>query len=386
MKLGNFLLVTFAWAVSSLTEGEVRFERATEGCSAPSGRAGECVSLALCPALLQLLQQDRGAGAADYLRRASCGFQGSDPWVCCESPAATAATTATTATRTTTSSTSTTPAALPYRSSGYLPSPGECGFSNVTMTRIVGGHPAKLGAWPWLVALGYRRTRRSATGGPQFLCAGALITARHVVTAGHCVVNKTDRLYVARLGEHNLVSDEDGATPVDVGIARAKLHEGYNGVSYVNDIALLWLSEDVRFTARIRPICLPLSPELRSKTFVRNYPFIAGWGSTSYRGPSSPALMQLQLPVVEQDRCREAYKIVPTTVIDDRVLCAGFAQGGKDACQGDSGGPLMWPDASSDLYYLIGVVSYGFRCAEPGFPGVYTRVTAFLDWIMAALD
>jgi len=53
--------------------------------------------------------------------------------------------------------------------------------------------------------------------------------------------------------------------------------------------------------------------------------------------------------------------------------------------QGDSGGPLMSPDPQTGLFYVIGIVSYGFRCAEPGFPGVYTKVTAFLDFITSQL-
>ncbi|WP_407700718.1 trypsin-like serine protease [Streptomyces endophyticus] len=71
--------------------------------------------------------------------------------------------------------------------------------------------------------------------------------------------------------------------------------------------------------------------------------------------------------------------------IDERVLCAGYKQGGKDACQGDSGGPLMqpiWsPTSHKTYFYQIGVVSYGKNCAEANFPGVYSRVTHFIPWI-----
>jgi len=86
--------------------------------------------------------------------------------------------------------------------------------------------------------------------------------------------------------------------------------------------------------------------------------------------------------------------------VDDAVLCAGLARGGKDACQvchiflhyilhissifvlmqGDSGGPLMIPE--KDKFYLLGVVSFGYKCAEPGYPGVYTRLTHYINWVM----
>ena len=50
-------------------------------------------------------------------------------------------------------------------------------------------------------------------------------------------------------------------------------------------------------------------------------------------------------------------------------------------CHGDSGGPLAL--VGQDGNYLIGIVSFGEegKCAGPGWPIVYTRVTAFLEWI-----
>merc|ERR1712243_316649 len=61
--------------------------------------------------------------------------------------------------------------------------------------------------------------------------------------------------------------------------------------------------------------------------------------------------------------------------ITDSMICAGLDQGGKDSCQGDSGGPFMCGNQ------LSGVVSWGYGCAEAGYPGVYTQTSYFIDWI-----
>lgn len=48
--------------------------------------------------------------------------------------------------------------------------------------------------------------------------------------------------------------------------------------------------------------------------------------------------------------------------------------------QGDSGGPLV-AKVCDNIWAIVGIVSYGVGCATPGFPGVYTRVPVYAQWI-----
>ena len=80
----------------------------------------------------------------------------------------------------------------------------------------------------------------------------------------------------------------------------------------------------------------------------------------------------MDVPVVSDADCRKAYGV---TDITDSMICAGLDAGGKDSCQGDSGGPFMCGKQ------LSGVVSWGYGCAQPGFPGVYTQTSYFVSWL-----
>lgn len=267
---------------------------------------------------------------------------------------------------------------VPSKTSSFV-SPASCGVSRALRTRIVGGEIAPKGAWPWIVLLGYRNQQ---TGKVSFICGGSLVTDQHVVTAAHCVYNKNAQALV-RLGEHDTSTDSDGANPIDVEIIAQTWHEGFNSSTFRNDVAVLKLARKVPLSADIQPICLPIEPELRSKSYVGSLPFVAGWGVTTPRGNLSSVLREVQVPVVSELECRNAYSTSPAK-IDENYICAGYPQGGKDACRADSGGPLMISE--KNRYSLLGIVSFGRGCADPKFPGVYARVSQLIDWIVARLN
>ncbi|KAH9503641.1 Transmembrane protease serine 12 [Bulinus truncatus] len=168
---------------------------------------------------------------------------------CCLGPAPDGEAAATYSTTTSTTVVSST--APEYDVCGVLPS-----SSDTRKKRIVGGHTASHGSWPWLVAL--RNMLGSVT------CSGAVIAQRWVVTAAHCFKYASNpNLWRVRVGEHDLFTNEDNER--DLRIHRIIVHPQYSSQApeagqnhtiysrYVNDIALIHLAEDTR----IEPICLP---------------------------------------------------------------------------------------------------------------------------------
>jgi transmembrane serine protease 9 len=240
---------------------------------------------------------------------------------------------------------------------------------DVTAPQIVGGSKALPGEFPWQVAL--LDARVSNTFDAQY-CGGALVAPTWVMTAAHCVYDRgvqppgsVDVL----VGTTSLTS---GGKRVDVD--RIVVHARYNERTSENDIALLHLAAavadpSVPLLSRARETELASAGTLATAT---------GWGDTLVRGNRYPTdLMKVQLPIVTNRTCND-----PRSYDGDvaaKMLCAGYAAGGRDTCQGDSGGPLVVPDGEGG-FALAGVTSWGARCAAPRKYGVYTRVARFAAW------
>ncbi|KAF4789083.1 transmembrane protease, serine 15 [Turdus rufiventris] len=140
-----------------------------------------------------------------------------------------------------------------------------------------------------------------------------------------------------------------------------------------SDIALMHLEHKVQYTDYIQPICLP---ETHQQFLPGINCSIAGWGTLSSGGPTSNVLQEAVVPLLSNENCQQW---MPKYNITENMVCAGYEMGGIDACQGDSGGPLTSEDG--DKWFLVGVTSFGEGCARPQRPGVYARVTMFVDWI-----
>ncbi|XP_050675358.1 CLIP domain-containing serine protease HP8-like [Leptidea sinapis] len=270
-----------------------------------------------------------------------------------------------------------------------LPNETICGVQN--SDRIFGGEITELDEHPWMALLQY-----STPKGLGFYCGGVLISSRYVLTAAHCVSEGSFpdnyRLRKVRLGEWNLKTDEDCVmddctdAPRDISIEKVIVHKGYATVesNQANDIALLRLKNEVHFTDFVRPICLPTTHDQLLETYENKELEVVGWGKTEKSSSNSDVKLKVQLPVVSESRCKSLYNQASRQVTS-KQLCAGGSNG-KDSCRGDSGGPLM--GKNSDQHWVaVGVVSYGpTPCATEGWPGVYTKVNAYIPWILEQIQ
>ncbi|XP_033114243.1 suppressor of tumorigenicity 14 protein homolog [Anneissia japonica] len=254
-----------------------------------------------------------------------------------------------------------------------------CGTRNTipTQKRIVGGETATRGSWPWQAQLIWTYP----SGARQAVCGGTLIQNRFILTAAHCFIDimLDPPKWKVHLGKHTIaMSIDKNIGEDDFDVVNIIIHPEFSTMTMRNDIAVLVIDPAVQVQDNINWACI-------DKQFVlteTSYCFVTGWGVTEMNGFQAVELQQAVVPFIPYYICRSPH--VYGNVITENMICAGHLSGGIDACQGDSGGPLQC-EGEDGHWYLMGVVSWGRGCARENKPGVYTKVSAYADWILSIM-
>ncbi|XP_040484176.1 serine protease 44-like [Ursus maritimus] len=235
--------------------------------------------------------------------------------------------------------------------------------------RIAGGLPAAERKWPWQVSLQAR---------DRHMCGGSLIASRWVLTAAHCIIGHEE--YTVRLGDTH--SHSHSKTTLVVPVEDIVCHRFYDAKTLRHDIALVLLSFSVNYSSYIQPVCLPERAfHVESGTEC----WVAGWGRLAGGETVSVHLQETKQLILHYKKCNQILltRLGSLRNLVKKGMICGY-QDGKSLCKGDSGGPLVCE--LNATWVQVGIVSWGVGCGRKNYPGVYTEVSFYKDWVIGQLS
>ncbi|KAL1438322.1 hypothetical protein MTO96_048392 [Rhipicephalus appendiculatus] len=358
------------WSPQPPSQPVVREPPAGTPCTvAESGQPGACVPLSSCEPLQEQVRQKKFPSL--------CDLKGGVAYACC--PRAQPQVSTTTARPPLERAVKI--AGLKYENGKYCGKtpnkPGHIDFRPV----VKGGKDAELGSYPFMVAV-FRDNVRVL----NFWCGGALILGRVVLSAAHCYYDTLhDTRYIVRIGG---VSISDGSTEpvVERHVESVHVHPDYDERFHYNDVALLFLNRSALQYIKKPVACLPepnAAPDAQHGT-------VLGWGHDDFGGRLQTVLQEAMIPLVDNPTCERAYTKLNSfeTEVPSRhqrrlPLCREH-HGRRCGRLPDSGGPLVTNSTRDgrNFFETIGIVSFGVGCGSAAYPGVYTRVSKYVDWIL----
>jgi V8-like Glu-specific endopeptidase len=256
---------------------------------------------------------------------------------------------------------------------------------------VVRGNPVPRGTANW-VAMLWRPDRIALQG--RFLCGGSVIAPGWVLTAAHCLEDKSGAVtktsgHTIRLGVGNPFNTNEGTTHTIIDVIPHPAYRGIEVKSLAWDIALIRYDPKPRFRGTVKgeitTVTLDTMP-LAQREIARDTPAtVFGWGRTNANNPANPTSLRSGR-VFLQDRTSCTGDTKFWDIRRDSVLCAEEGRG-QHICDGDSGGPMVLEGQQGRGPVLIGVVSNANACGSADTPSRFVRVThpAVRDWLQLNL-
>jgi len=225
-------------------------------------------------------------------------------------------------------------------------------------SKIINGQDAELGEWPFIVRLGIKVSAGTA------LCGGTLIAPDLVLTAGHCVDGATSaEITAGDLHTSPFIDEPTEQTRTSTNLVQ---HEGYNGNTIENDVAVIKLDTPFDISDNLKPISLPSESPVAGQQVVQ-----AGWGLTSDLGFTAETLQWIEISVVDISVCEDRFGAEP-----ERYVFCLQNNDGSSACRGDSGGPTT----NLEKTEVYGATSFGGFLCDQG-PAAMSDIFRYKDWI-----
>ncbi|KAG5669666.1 hypothetical protein PVAND_017549 [Polypedilum vanderplanki] len=243
-------------------------------------------------------------------------------------------------------------------------------FCNARNSKIAGGEEAEIGEFPYHVHI------MSNSRFFRLMCGGALIKPNWVLTAALCILEANDvTLYFGIVDRLSI----DGFIIQVRNSDHFFLHPNYDGFNqdepFNDNIGLIYLQGvDLLDFENVALISLPTN--YISENFVGENAIATGFGATDDPPTSTSQYMKfVSMPIIENDDCNVAYN----GSVNERKICTDTT-GGRSTCFGDFGAPLIVERNNEKILIGIANLKYMGGCTV-GQPGVFTRVTSYLDWI-----
>ncbi|XP_017089418.2 chymotrypsin-2-like [Drosophila bipectinata] len=229
--------------------------------------------------------------------------------------------------------------------------------------RVVNGTDSSVEKYPFVISL------RGSTGSHS--CGGSIISKQFAMTAAHCTAGRS----AASLSIQYGVTTINATGPNVVKVKKIIQHEDYNpNNNYANDISLLLVEEPFPIDGKtVAAVKLPELSFATPQTDAGGDGVLIGWGLNETGGYIQNTLQQVDLKVYSDEECTTRHN----GKTDPRYhICGGVDEGGKGQCSGDSGGPLIYNGQQ------VGIVSWSVKpCTVAPYPGVYCKVSQYVDWI-----